>query len=150
MNGTAIGSSQRWAIRSLIDPDGIGISSIETDESDMRELGRTVLKANGLTLKKGLPVAWIDAKMQRRIQKSGGKLALTLVCGLVTILVLRGTMGVDSFFRFSSPEDELFEGGYEPEQKRSLPEVRNFVQDGVPPSSFKFSSLVGMYISVVI
>lgn len=98
---------------------------------EIGELGRTMSKVTGPKFKNGLPVTgagtWNVARVRTKLQKSCKSLPLTMFCGFVTVMVLRGALGFKSTLdRPSVPEDDTVDADDEwyHENIRNLAEVR--------------------------
>ncbi|GAY67084.1 hypothetical protein WN944_013845 [Citrus x changshan-huyou] len=77
--------------------------------------------ANGRTGRGAMPRG-------RQIQKTFNNIKITILCGFVTILVLRGTIGVN----FSSPDEETINQQLIEEANRVLAEIRSDVDPDDP------------------
>jgi hypothetical protein len=84
--------------------------------------------------RKSLPTTWMGMK-EKNFQRSFGNVKLTLLCGFVTVLVLRGTVGVgnllNSFVREEAPQLST-DGGKNHEHMRTLAQVCAISLSGQP------------------
>ncbi|CAM6128320.1 unnamed protein product [Calypogeia fissa] len=83
--------------------------------------------AGGMKVRNGSPSRWNPARVRMKFQKNCWNLPLTLLCAVVTIMVLRGTFGFRSVM--NPPEFRLeddFEGeeAFEKEHMRNLAAMR--------------------------
>ncbi|CAM6097227.1 unnamed protein product [Calypogeia fissa] len=80
-----------------------------------------------MKVRNGSPSRWNPARVRMKFQKNCWNLPLTLLCAVVTIVVLRGTFGFRSIM--NSPEVYLEDDNFGGEEAFEKEHTRNLAAD---------------------